>query len=159
MAKAKESMIESDKGEAVEKKAPSLILETGSRAVFHTILIFSLYMFFSGHNAPGGGFIAGLVAGGALFIRYLALGAAEFRKLARFRPEVVLGTGMLVAVGSGIASLAYGQAFESAFVSVRVPPVGEVALQTSLVFDAGVYLIVIGLVMTVIETIGGEAHP
>ncbi|MER3396490.1 MAG: hypothetical protein C4319_06885 [Acidimicrobiia bacterium] len=54
--------------------ASSPILETGSRAVFHTILILALFMFFSGHNAPGGGFVAGLVASGAFVVRYLAYG-------------------------------------------------------------------------------------
>jgi multicomponent Na+:H+ antiporter subunit A len=142
-----------------EARATSLILETGSRAVFHTLLLFSLYIFFGGHNAPGGGFIGGLVAGGAFFVRYLALGAAEFRRMTRVHPEIVLGGGLLVAVGSGILALAYGEVFESAFVSFRLPVIGAVEIVTSLIFDAGVYLVVVGLVMTLIETIGGEAQP
>lgn len=140
------------------EKTYSPILETGSRAVFHTILIFSLFTFFSGHNQPGGGFVAGLIAGGAFVVRYLALGAAEFQKLVRPRPETVMGAGLLVAAGSGIASLLYGEVFDYAFAAVRVPAIGEIAFSTSLVFDAGVYLVVVGMVTAVIGSLGAGAE-
>lgn len=55
----------------------SVIFEVGVRLVFHTMLVFSLFLLFSGHNAPGGGFTGGLVAGVALIVRYLAGGRFE----------------------------------------------------------------------------------
>ncbi len=134
----------------------SLILETGSRAVFHTILVFSLFMFFSGHNAPGGGFIAGLIAGGALIIRYLATGPADFDNLVRVRPETVLGLGVVVSAGYGAFSALFGEAFESQHLALSLPGVGKVSLTSSLVFDVGVYLVVVGLVMTVLRNLGSE---
>lgn len=137
----------------------STILETGSRAVFHTILLFSLYLFFSGHDAPGGGFIAALVAGGAIVVRYLALGSREVQSLLGVFPETVMGVGLAVAVGSGVVSLVYGEAFESTYVRIPTPVLGETAFTTSLVFDLGVYLTVIGLVMTAVRWLGREEAP
>lgn len=137
-------------------RRPSTILETGSRAIFQTILLFSLYLFFSGHDAPGGGFIAGLVAGGAIVIRYLAVGSPELQRILGVSPETVMGSGLALAVGSGIVSLAYGEAFESAYVRIQTPVLGEAAFTTSLVFDLGVYLTVIGLVMTAVKWLGRE---
>ncbi len=133
----------------------SLILETGSRAVFHTILVFSLYLFFSGHNSPGGGFIAGLVAGGALIIRYLATGPRCFDEM-RGRPEVVLGSGIVVAAGYGVISALFGRAFGSYLVEVHLPLEVRISFTSSLVFDVGVYLVVVGLVMAVLHSLGKE---
>ncbi len=135
----------------------SLILEAGSRATFHTILLFSVFMFFSGHNAPGGGFIGGLIAGGAIVIRYLAHGKEEVKKIGRFRPEAVMGIGLLAAVGTGVGALFYGEFLQATFIESEIPLLGKIALTTSLLFDAGVYLIVVGLVVTVLGSFGEES--
>lgn len=136
---------------------PSLILETVTRAAFPTIWVASAYLLFAGHNAPGGGFIGGLVAGAALVLRYADGGAESVRRTVRARPETLLGAGLLLACGTGMAAWAFGSAFlTSGKVEVDVPLLGTVRTTSALPFDIGVYLVVIGLVLTTLLTLGGQ---
>lgn len=135
----------------------SLVLDTVLDGVFRAAIVFSLFLFFAGHNAPGGGFVGGLVAGAALVLRYVAGGTAEVRRVTRIAPEVVLGMGLVLAVLTGIAGWVFGSGFfESALVEVEVPLLGLVKASTALVFDAAVYLIVVGTSMAVIIGLGDE---
>lgn len=135
----------------------SLVLDVGVRATFHTVLLFSLFLLFSGHNAPGGGFVGGLVAGAAFMLRYLAGGADEVDRAEPLAPEVLLGSGLLLAVLTGTASLVLGGEFlESAYRTSDVPVLGKVAVTSVLVFDIGVYLVVVGLVVSVLRSLGRE---
>src|SRR5690606_7721542 len=111
----------------------------------------------SGHNAPGGGFAAGLVAGLALAVRYLAGGRYELGEAAPVHPGLVLGTGLFLSAGVGLVALLAGQAaLESVIVDLHLPLLGEVHLVTSLFFDIGVFLVVIGLVIDILRTFGAE---
>ncbi|MFY1633185.1 Na+/H+ antiporter subunit A [Solwaraspora sp. WMMB335] len=135
----------------------SIIFEVVTRLLFHTILVYSIFLLFSGHNAPGGGFAGGLVAGLALTVRYLAGGRHELNEAAPVDAGLVLGAGLFLAVGAGLSPvLAGGQALQSAIVDLRLPLVGHVHLVTSLFFDVGVYLIVIGLVLDILRSLGAE---
>lgn len=137
----------------------SLILDTSLGAVFHTVLVFSVFLLFTGHNAPGGGFIGGLVAGAAFVLQYVAGGAGQVGRVAPVAPHVLMGLGLALAVLVGIASLlAGGQLLESAVLGVDVPVLGKVKTTSALPFDIGVYLIVVGLVLAVLRTLGGEAE-
>lgn len=142
-------------GDAV---APSLILSTGTRAVFHTILVFAIFLLFAGHNAPGGGFIGGLVAGAALVLRYVAEGSDSLRRTAPVAPEALLGGGILLAGGIGVAVLATGRDFltHGYLLSEELPGLGVVRIHSALVFDIGVFLVVVGLVLAVLRTLGEE---
>ena len=80
----------------------SPILEVGVDSVFHTILIFSIFLLIVGHNSPGGGFVGGLVAGAALVLRYVSGGQAEVRRFVPFEPETLFAVGLLVAATTGI---------------------------------------------------------
>lgn len=135
----------------------SPILDVGVGAVFHTVLVVSLFLLVSGHNAPGGGFVAGLVAGAAFVLHDVA---ADFQpRLRRFRfpPEALLGTGLLVAVVTGLASLAAGRTFlESDLASLDLPLFGAVKVTSSLVFDVGVFLLVLGMILGVVDRLGEE---
>jgi multisubunit Na+/H+ antiporter MnhB subunit len=144
----------------------SLILEVCVRLAFHAILATSLFFLFSGHNSPGGGFIGGLTAGSAFVLRYL-VGSGEAVGDVRVRPGTMLGAGLLLAAGTAVVPwFLGGQVLESAYVYVPVPVVGEVPLTSVLVFDTGVFLIVVGIVLAVLTTLGaqqdsslGEAGP
>jgi multisubunit Na+/H+ antiporter MnhB subunit len=137
------------------KTERSVILETGVNAVFTTVLLFALFLLFSGHNQPGGGFVGGLVAGAAFVLRFVAGGADAVRSSTRISPPALLGIGLLVAAGTGLVSLAAGQAFlESALVERSVPVLGTVKASSTLPFDIGVFLVVVGLVLTVLDTLG-----
>ena len=133
----------------------SIIFEVVTRLVFHTIVVFSIYLLFSGHNNPGGGFAAGLVTGLALMVRYLAGGRYELDEAAPVDAGVLMGTGLFVAAGSGLAPLAFGGAvLQSAVVDLHLPVLGDVHLVTSVFFDVGVYLVVVGLVLDLLRSLG-----
>lgn len=134
----------------------SIIVEAGTRAVFPIIVLFSLYLLFAGHNAPGGGFVGGLVAGAALVLVYVAVGSDELRRVSRVPPESLLGVGVLFAAVTGVAGLWRGDFLESAFVELPLPVLGTVKASSVLVFDIGVYFVVVGLVLAVLESLGGE---
>jgi multicomponent Na+:H+ antiporter subunit A len=135
----------------------SVILEVITRLVFHAVLVFSVFLLFAGHNQPGGGFAGGLVAGLALVLRYLAGGRYELGEAAPVDPGRLLGLGLLLAGGTGAASLVLGgEVLESAYLSGTLPVLGEVSLTTALFFDIGVYLVVVGLVLDVLSSLGAE---
>lgn len=140
---------------SIPRERRSVILETATRLVFHVMIALSLYLLFSGHNQPGGGFAGGLVLGLALLVRYLAGGRAELDRAAPVSAGLVLGAGLAVAAISALAPLAFGgTVLQSAVVEFDVPVWGHVKLVTAMFFDIGVYLIVIGLALDVVRSLG-----
>ncbi len=135
----------------------SVIFEIGTRLVFHTMVVFSIYLLFAGHNQPGGGFAGGLVAGIALTVRYLAGGRYELGEAAPFQAGWVLGSGLFLAAGVGAAAMVLGgDVLQSTMLEANLGPLGELHLVTSLFFDIGVYLVVVGLVLDILRTLGVE---
>ncbi|MEU5720410.1 Na+/H+ antiporter subunit A [Micromonospora sp. NPDC047738] len=144
-------------GTTLHERRRSIVFEVVTRLIFHTVVLFSLFLLFSGHNAPGGGFAGGLVASLALALRYLAGGRYELAEAAPVGAGTVLGAGLAVAVGSGVLSLLVtGAVLHSVKVDLWVPVVGHLHLVTSLFFDIGVYLIVVGLVLDILRSLGAE---
>lgn len=136
----------------------SVVLGTVAGAVFRTAAVFSLFLLFRGHNAPGGGFVGGLVAGAALVLRYVDEGAGAVARLVRFRAPTLLGLGLLLAAGTAVAPwLAGDDLLESAKRDLDLPLLGTVHLTSPLAFDAGVYLVVVGLVVGAVEHLGERA--
>lgn len=135
----------------------SLILETCVQLVFHAILATSLFFLLSGHNAPGGGFVGGLVAGTAFVLRYLVSSGEEVLDQIRFRPTTVLGTGLMTALVTGMIPWTVGgQVLESAYTYAHLPVLGDLPLASVLAFDTGVYLIVVGIVLMLLSTLGAQ---
>jgi multicomponent Na+:H+ antiporter subunit A len=135
----------------------SLVLDTVLDGVFRAAIVFSLFLFFAGHNAPGGGFVGGLVAGAALVLRYVAGGSDEVRRVLSMPAEVILGAGLVLAVATGIGGWVVGsEFFESRLLEVDVPMLGTVKASTALVFDAAVYLVVVGIVLAILTGPGEE---
>lgn len=133
----------------------SVVFEVVTRMIFHTVIVFSIYLMLTGHNTPGGGFAGGLIAGLALMIRYLAGGRAELDEAAPVDAGVVLGLGLAVAALSGLLpTLLGGGVLQSAIVDIHVPLLGTLHLVTSVFFDIGVYLVVIGLALDVLRSLG-----
>ena len=144
-------------GQRVRPENRSIMLEVIVRVLFHTIIIVSLYVLFAGHNLPGGGFAGGLIAGMALVMRYIAGGRYELGAAAPTDAGWFLGTGMAVAILCTIVPLVFGQApLTSSFFEVEVPVLGHLEFVTSTIFDIGVYLVVIGLVLDVLRSLGAE---
>lgn len=134
----------------------SLILETVTRLTFHTVVLFSLYLLFAGHNNVGGGFAGGLVAGLALMVRYLAGGRRELDMAAPLPAGLLLGAGLFLSAGVGlVGQLAGYTPLQSTVLEWHVPVLGTVHLVTALFFDIGVYLVVVGLMLDVLRSLGG----
>ncbi|GIJ77124.1 multicomponent Na+:H+ antiporter subunit A [Micromonospora phaseoli] len=144
-------------GATLHERHRSIVLEVVTRLISHTAVVFSLYLLFSGHNAPGGGFAGGLVASLALTMRYLAGGRYELVEAAPIGAGTVLGAGLLLTVGSAVVSLlAGGAVLRSTTIDLWLPVIGDFYLVTSLFFDVGVYLVVIGLALDVLRSLGAE---
>jgi multisubunit Na+/H+ antiporter MnhB subunit len=133
------------------------VVDVSVRAVFHAVMVASLYLLFVGHNHPGGGFVGGLVAGAAIAMRYVAGGIAAVRSLTPIKPWTILGAGMVTAGFTATAPLLFGHPpLEANVADLHLPVFGDVHLATTTAFDAGVYLVVVGLVMMVFEAFGDE---
>jgi multicomponent Na+:H+ antiporter subunit A len=145
---------------AGRKLAPenrSILLEVVIRLLFHAVVVLSVYILFTGHNLPGGGFAGGLVAGLALAGRYLAGGRYELGAAAPLDAGKLLGTGLILAAGTATAPLFFGaHALTSTWFEATVPVLGHLEFSTSTVFDVGVYLVVIGMVLDVLRSLGAE---
>jgi len=144
-------------GRTISPRNRSILIEVLVRLLFHPAIIVSVYLLFVGHNAPGGGFAGGLLAGLALVARYLAGGRYELGEAAPVDAGRLLGTGLLLAAGTATGSLLFGGAvFESAWFETEVPLLGTISIGTSTLFDIGVYLVVVGLVLDILRSLGGE---
>jgi multicomponent Na+:H+ antiporter subunit A len=153
--------------EALSPLRRSIVFEVITRLLFPVMIMCSLFFLYVGHNAPGGGFAGGLVAGLALLIRYLAGGSHELDEAAPVDAGRVLGVGLLVAaIGLLWPVLIGGRIGQSYDATIRLPwlehvtlpwgaPLfGEFHLVTSLFFDIGVYLVVIGVMLDLGRSLG-----
>jgi multisubunit Na+/H+ antiporter MnhB subunit len=136
---------------------PSLIVETSVHFIFHSVLVLSVYLLFAGHNQPGGGFAGGLVAGAAVGLRYVAGGIEAVRHASPVRPWTILGAGLLASSATALVPIVLGEpVLDSAIGEWHAPVLGDVHLTTATIFDIGVYLVVVGLVLMVFEAFGDE---
>lgn len=144
-------------GRTLDPRHRSILLEVVVRLIFHAVIVLSLYILFAGHNLPGGGFAGGLVAGLALVARYLAGGRYELTAAVPVGAGAVLGTGIAIAAGAAIMPLLFGaDALTSTYWKAELWLFGEVEFVTSTIFDIGVYLVVVGLVLDVLRSLGAE---
>jgi multicomponent Na+:H+ antiporter subunit B len=135
----------------------SLILRATVRLMFPVLLLFSLFMLLRGHNAPGGGFIGGLVAAAAVLTQLLALGPGQIRQSFPFTFRHLLPIGLLIAIAAGLLGFLQGKAFlTGVWITFTLLGVGEVKVGSPLLFDIGVYLVVIGMTVEVIVTMAEE---
>lgn len=134
-----------------------VVLEVITRIAFPLMMMFSLYLLMAGHNLPGGGFAGGLVAGLALALRYLAGGRYELSEAAPVQAGFVLGTGMAIAVVAGVLpALLGGSVFSTVTPVVPVPLLGELHFPSALLFDIGVYLVVVGVILDFLRSLGAQ---
>ncbi len=129
----------------------SLIIRTATAIMVPLLLLFSISLLIRGHDEPGGGFIAGLVASSAFSMYLFAFDADSTKKFLKVNSRILMGVGLLLAMIAGFIALAFGQEFLTAqWLYIALGNLGTLKLSTPLLFDIGVYLVVLGTVTTII---------
>lgn len=136
----------------------SMLFAKLARGISPIALVFSIFLLFAGHNAPGGGFVGGLVAGAALTLEFARGGRAALTRLVPVSDRMLIGVGLSIAILTGLsASLMGGEFLESSTFSAELGLLGKVKATSALPFDIGVFLVVIGLVITMLTRLGLSA--
>ncbi len=135
----------------------SLILSTSTRALSPLILVFSIFIMLRGHHLPGGGFIGGMVAGGAFALLLVSEGPDVARKAVSVPPRLLVASGLFIAMAAGIVGLVQTGAFLTGiWWEIPLPLLGAVKVGTPLFFDIGVYLLVTGMMVMILFTLSEE---
>jgi multicomponent K+:H+ antiporter subunit A len=130
-----------------------LIMQTLTRLLLPLMLLVAVFIFLRGHNLPGGGFIAGLIASVALIVQYLANGIQWTSQRIKVDMHWSIGVGLLIAISTGLVAMGLGYPFlTSAFTHLHWPVVGEFEVASAIAFDLGVFLVVVGAtVMSLVQ--------
>ncbi|MEN8701467.1 Na(+)/H(+) antiporter subunit B [Bacillus infantis] len=138
-------------------KTNDIILQTVTKVTLFIIILFSIHLFFAGHYYPGGGFVGGLMTSGAIVLLLLAFDMKTVANILPIDYKYMIATGLLFAVGTGAGALLFNAPFLThAFKDVYLPLLGKTSLHTAVLFDTGVFLVVVGVTMTIIQTIGED---
>lgn len=135
----------------------TIILRTASNYMLPLLLVFSVFILLRGHYLPGGGFVGGLIASIAFVLHAFANGLGDTRKLLRFHPGFLMPAGLSLAFLSGISPMVFSNKplMTGLWYPHHLPIVGN--LGSALFFDIGVYLVVLGVTLTIIFTISESA--
>jgi multicomponent Na+:H+ antiporter subunit B len=135
----------------------SSILQTAARFLMPLLLLFAVFLLLRGHNDPGGGFVGGLVVAASFVLYAIAYGVDAGRRALIVNPSTLLGGGLLLALASGVPGVLAGRPFMTALWTDLHAGSAELAIGTPLVFDIGVFLAVIGVVLTIVFTLADVA--
>jgi multicomponent Na+:H+ antiporter subunit B len=136
-------------------KTESLILSTATRYLLPLLLLFSVFLLLRGHYEPGGGFVGGLMAAAAFSLNVIAFGVPRTREVLRLDPRILIGGGLLLAAVSGLIAWLFNNPFlTAAWLKQPWPVLGTVG--TPLLFDIGVYFVVLGVVLKIIFVLAEE---
>ncbi len=132
----------------------SLILRKAARYLFPIIMLFSIYLLLRGHNEPGGGFVGGLAAASAFILNQLAFDLQSTKKLMNVESLTLIGVGLLTAMLSSVFTMLDGQPyFSSHWATIHITPEWHLPIGTPLIFDIGVYLVVLGVTLAILLSI------
>jgi multicomponent Na+:H+ antiporter subunit B len=135
----------------------SLIVRSSTRFLLPLMLLFSVFLLVRGHNEPGGGFVGGLTAATAFTLVLLSDGLEAARRLLRVAPLSLVAAGLTVALASGLPALLQGRPYMTGvWLAVPLPVVGKIG--SPVVFDVGVYLVVLGIVLAILFALA-EGEP
>ncbi|MFN7035441.1 MAG: Na+/H+ antiporter subunit B [Bellilinea sp.] len=133
----------------------SIILYLAARYLMPLLLVFSVFLLIRGHNEIGGGFVGGLVAAAGFILYAIANNVQEARRILRVQPRALIASGLLVALLSGLIGWLTGKPFMTGiWLKDPLPVIGKIG--TPLLFDVGVYLVVIGVTLLIIFTLAEE---
>lgn len=147
-------------------------MRTTTRLVVPLILVVAVSLFVEGHNLPGGGFIGGVLTVTAFALIYIGYGLDfleegvlgreveqnQFEERTVFAYQRVFVLGLVIAVGSGLAPLVFGRQFLTQTFTIfeHVPIYHEIELASAVVFDLGIYCVVVGGLLTILSVVGAE---
>ena len=135
----------------------NLILQFTSKIVFFMIFFFAVHIFFAGHYTPGGGFVGGLLMASAIVLLIIAYDLKTVQKILPLNYMYLTATGLILALGTAAFPMFRDKPFFThAFDYFTLPLIGKTSLHTAALFDLGVFLVVVGVTMTIIQTIGED---
>jgi multicomponent K+:H+ antiporter subunit A len=115
------------------------------KLMFPFICLLAVFLFLRGHDVPGGGFVAGLTVAAALILQYMASGIRFVEAHLRVHPVRWMSAGLLLAVSAGAGSWLFSRPFLTSYSSYAdIPGIGLVPLASALIFDLGVFALVLG---------------
>jgi multicomponent Na+:H+ antiporter subunit B len=139
------------------RKVNNIILETSVKVLLFIIVLYSVYIFTAGHYYPGGGFIGGLMTAGAIVLLLITYDIKTVNQILPVNYRIITAIGLLFAIGTSAGALIFNVPFLThVFTHVDLPLLGDLSLHTATIFDLGVYLVVVGVTMTIIQTIGED---
>jgi multicomponent K+:H+ antiporter subunit A len=129
-----------------------------ARLLLPVILVGAFFLFSRGHNAPGGGFVAGLVASVALLVQYMVSGTEWVEQHVRLAPRVLIAAGLLIAIATGAGSFAAGHPFLTSHTwHLMLPVLGEVHVPSATFFDLGVFALVVGSTLFILVALAHQS--
>ncbi|MGM0480798.1 MAG: monovalent cation/H+ antiporter subunit A [Pseudomonadota bacterium] len=132
-----------------------LMLTNVANLVFPLAMMVAVYIFLRGHNLPGGGFIAGLIAASAMILQYVANGVEWVKDRFNVTYQSLMSIGVMIAALTGVGSWFFNEPFlTSWFTYLDWPIVGKWEFATALLFDLGVFLTVVGATMMILSNFG-----
>lgn len=139
----------------------TVISRTASKLLVPLSLVFAMFIYFKGHQTPGGGFVAGLVAAVALIVQRMSEGNSSLKKMMPFPERVFIAIGLFMALGTGATALLLGLPFfTSSHGYLHLPTsTGEpydFEWATVMMFDFGVFMVVTGVVVGMINALSKE---
>ena len=136
----------------------SIILTAGARLLVALLLVFSIFMLLRGHNVPGGGFIGGLIGAVGFVVYAIACGTSEAREALRLPPEKIAMAGLGIALFSGFMAFVMSDApFTGQWLFIGATEIEKgLPLSSVLVFDIGVYLVVMGAILALVFALEEE---
>ena len=134
---------------------PSLVLQTGTRLMLTLLALAALFMLWRGHNEPGGGFIGGLMASTAVILYLMAFGRGAAGRMVPIAPSIGLGGGLALAAASGLLAVAAG----APYMTGQWTTLGTLKLGTPLLFDVGVFIVVVSFVLTIVFALERTTAP
>lgn len=141
----------------VHKQMNDVFLKYTAKVVFLIIMTFSINLFFSGHYTPGGGFVGGLLAAGAIILLLLAYDLKTLKKMLNINSSRAITVGLAISVAIPILLMFFGNPlFTHQFTYIELPIFGEVALHSAVLFDVGVYVTVAGTTLLIITLLASE---
>ena len=136
-------------------KHPDVFFRAVATPVVFALIALGIHFFLRGHNAPGGGFIAGLIVAAAALLGRMA----RDLRLLRIPSETLVPVGLLVALATGLAPMVVGKPFLYSYHGeLTWPLIGHFEWSTAVLFDAGVFLVVVGTTITIIDLLAEESN-